>query len=177
MRRMVRFGGARRGGRFRLTVTAGGCSGYNAEFTVEAPLVGDEVCRSATRTFPAGRVASAARWVTIDFADTPSSTGLSFTIPMPAPAAARRAAAPARNRRALRRGYQRHPAQLRRAGMAAANGMPESLADFEDAILGAGLDPAVESLIGQADAPASATKARCSSCYPPGVRHRPIPHR
>lgn len=34
--------------------------------------------------------------------------------------------------------------------MAAANGMPESLADFEDAILGAGLDPAVESLIGQA---------------------------
>jgi predicted Fe-Mo cluster-binding NifX family protein len=44
MRRMVRFSGAGRRAGFRLTVSAGGCSGYSSEFTVEAaPLAGDEV--------------------------------------------------------------------------------------------------------------------------------------
>ena len=41
IRRMVRFSEHPQGG-FRLTVTAGGCSGYNSEFSVEpAPREGD----------------------------------------------------------------------------------------------------------------------------------------
>ena len=48
VRRMVRFGGAGDNAGFRLTVSAGGCSGLASEFTVESvPLAGDAVVEVA----------------------------------------------------------------------------------------------------------------------------------
>ncbi|MBL8435858.1 MAG: iron-sulfur cluster assembly accessory protein [Zoogloea sp.] len=83
MRRMVRFAGLGAEAGFRLTVTAGGCSGYNAEFTVEgAPLDGDQVLPVGDlRVFLPAESRLLLDGVTIDFADTPSSTGLSFHNP------------------------------------------------------------------------------------------------
>jgi len=63
IRRMVTFSGLPTTAGFRLTVTPGGCSGYNAEFTVEAE--------------PAA----------VDFADTPTKSGLTFVNPSAAPCA------------------------------------------------------------------------------------------
>ena len=83
MRRMVRFSGLGAEAGFRLTVTAGRCSGYNAEFTVEgAPLAGDEVLPVGDlNVFLPAESRLLLDGVTIDFADTPSSTGLSFHNP------------------------------------------------------------------------------------------------
>jgi iron-sulfur cluster assembly accessory protein len=82
IRRMLRFSGAPGSG-FRLVVTAGGCSGLAGDFTVEAtPREGDAVYEhdgmkfflpSESRLLLAG--------VTIDFADTPTQTGLVFHDP------------------------------------------------------------------------------------------------
>lgn len=83
MRRMVRFGGQGENAGFRLVVTAGGCSGYDASFSVEsAPLAGDEALDldglglflpAASRVLLDG--------VIVDFADTPTSAGLTFFNP------------------------------------------------------------------------------------------------
>lgn len=81
MRRMVRFGGA--GAGFRLTVSAGGCSGYASEFSVEAaPKPGDAAIEvNGLKLFlPAGSRLML-EGVTIDFADTPTQTGLTFFNP------------------------------------------------------------------------------------------------
>jgi iron-sulfur cluster assembly accessory protein len=81
--RMVRFGNAGPKPGFRLTVTEGGCSGLAAEFTVEAsPQEGDATFEwnGLTLFLPA-----ASRMlldgVTIDFSETPTSSGLSFFNP------------------------------------------------------------------------------------------------
>lgn len=83
MRRFVRFSGLPEGSGFRLTVSAGGCSGYNSEFTVEAaPLPGDEalVVNGLTLLLPA-ESRLLLEGVTIDCIDTPTKSGLSFFNP------------------------------------------------------------------------------------------------
>jgi iron-sulfur cluster assembly accessory protein len=82
IRRILRFGGGAGHG-FRLVVSPGGCSGLSGEFTVEsAPRDGDAVLPykdmklflpAASRLLLSG--------VTIDFADTPTQTGLVFHDP------------------------------------------------------------------------------------------------
>ncbi len=82
MRRMVRFSETPAGG-FRLTVTPGGCSGYASEFTVEAaPQDGDaDVSVNGLRVFLPAESRLLLEGVTIDFADTPTKSGLTFVNP------------------------------------------------------------------------------------------------
>jgi iron-sulfur cluster assembly protein len=82
IRRMVQFSGGSGCG-FRLTVSAGGCSGLAAQFDVEAaPRPGDSVVEQGGIAFflPA-ESRLLLDGVTIDFADTPSQTGLLFRDP------------------------------------------------------------------------------------------------
>ncbi len=82
IRRMLRMGGSADAG-FRLVVSAGGCSGLTADFSVEsAPKTGDLVFEHGGMKFfvPAPSRALLAG-VTIDFADTPVQTGLVFHDP------------------------------------------------------------------------------------------------
>ncbi|MDT7838734.1 HesB/IscA family protein [Aquabacterium sp. OR-4] len=82
MRRMVRFSETPAGG-FRLTVTPGGCSGYASEFTVEAaPQAGDaDVLVNGLRMFLPAESRLLLEGVSIDFADTPTKSGLTFVNP------------------------------------------------------------------------------------------------
>ena len=82
MRRMVRFSTTPAGG-FRLTVTPGGCSGYSSEFSVEAaPRGGDaELAFNGLRVFLPAESRLLLDGVTVDFADTPTQSGLTFFNP------------------------------------------------------------------------------------------------
>ncbi len=82
MRRMVRFSTTPVGG-FRLTVTPGGCSGYSSEFSVEAaPRGGDaELAFNGLRVFLPAESRLLLDGVTVDFADTPTQSGLTFFNP------------------------------------------------------------------------------------------------
>jgi iron-sulfur cluster assembly accessory protein len=82
MRRMVRFSATPAGG-FRLTVAPGGCSGYKSEFSVEpAPRDGDvELAVNGLRVFLAAESRLLLDGVTVDFADTPTQSGLTFFNP------------------------------------------------------------------------------------------------
>ena len=79
MRRMVRFSETPAGG-FRLTVTPGGCSGYSAEFSVEAaPREGDaEQAVEGLRVFLPTESRLLLDGVTIDHVDTPLQSGFTF---------------------------------------------------------------------------------------------------
>ncbi|WP_157270418.1 HesB/IscA family protein [Azohydromonas aeria] len=79
MRRMVRFSETPAGG-FRLTVTPGGCSGYSAEFSVEAaPRAGDaEQAVEGLRMFLPAESRLLLDGVTIDHVDTPLQSGFTF---------------------------------------------------------------------------------------------------
>jgi iron-sulfur cluster assembly accessory protein len=83
MRRMVRFSDHPAGG-FRLSVSPGGCSGYASEFTVEsAPRVGDAdlMVNGSLRMFLPAESRLLLHGVTVDFADTPTQSGLVFVNP------------------------------------------------------------------------------------------------
>jgi iron-sulfur cluster assembly protein len=82
IRRMVRFS-EHPGGGFRLTVSAGGCSGYNSEFTVEpAAQEGDsELLLGSVKVFLPAESRLMLDGVTVDFADTPTKSGLTFFNP------------------------------------------------------------------------------------------------
>ena len=82
IRRMVRFSEHPSGG-FRLTVSAGGCSGYNSEFTVEAaPAAGDsELLVNGVKVYLPAESRLMLDGVTVDFADTPTKSGLTFMNP------------------------------------------------------------------------------------------------
>jgi iron-sulfur cluster assembly protein len=82
MRRMVRFSTNPEGG-FRLTVAPGGCSGYSSEFTVEpAPRGGDaELAVNGVRVFLPAESRLLLDGVTVDFAETPLQSGLTFVNP------------------------------------------------------------------------------------------------
>jgi iron-sulfur cluster assembly accessory protein len=88
IRRMVRFSEHPAGG-FRLTVSPGGCSGYSAEFTVEAaPRAGDaEVAVGGTRVFLPAESRLVLDGLSVDFEDTPTRSGLTFFNPNAAPCA------------------------------------------------------------------------------------------
>ena len=83
MRRMVRFGGAGEDAGFRLTVSPGGCSGYSSAFSVEAaPLPGDAaVVINGVKLFLPAESRLMLDGITIDFADTPTQSGLTFVNP------------------------------------------------------------------------------------------------
>ncbi|MEY2873673.1 MAG: hypothetical protein RLZZ373_1044 [Pseudomonadota bacterium] len=89
IRRMVMFSGLPPTAGFRLTVTAGGCSGYNAEFTVEAePATGDETATvNGIKVFMPADTCTLLDGVQVDFADTPTKSGLTFVNPGAAPCA------------------------------------------------------------------------------------------
>lgn len=88
IRRMVRFSDHPTGG-MRLTVTPGGCSGYSSEFTVEAaPRAGDaEMSFGGTRVFLPAESRLVLDGVIVDFVDSPTKSGLTFTNPGQAPCA------------------------------------------------------------------------------------------
>ncbi len=83
IRRMIRFNGGGETGGFRLTVTAGGCSGLASEFSVEAaPLAGDSVLEcNGIKLFLPAESRLLLEGVTIDFADTLANSGLTFIDP------------------------------------------------------------------------------------------------
>jgi iron-sulfur cluster assembly protein len=78
--RMVRFGGAGENAGFRLTVSAGGCSGLASEFSVEAAaLPGDAVVEVNTvKFFLPAESRLLLEGATIDFSESPTGGGLSF---------------------------------------------------------------------------------------------------
>jgi iron-sulfur cluster assembly protein len=82
IRRMLRFGPGPGSG-FRIVVTAGGCSGLAGDFSVEiAPRPGDAVYEhNGMKFFLPAESRLLLAGVTIDFADTPTQTGLVFHDP------------------------------------------------------------------------------------------------
>ena len=83
MRRIVRFGGGPADSGFRLTVTAGGCSGLAAEFAAEAaPKAGDVTLDwNGLKVFLPAESRLLLDGVTIDFVDTALESGLTFINP------------------------------------------------------------------------------------------------
>jgi len=83
IQRMIRFSGVGPGAGFRLQVSASGCSGLAAEFSVEAtPAAGDSVVEAGgVKLFLPAESRLLLDGVTIDFADTPTNSGLSFIDP------------------------------------------------------------------------------------------------
>lgn len=83
--RMVRFGGAGDKAGFRLSVSAGGCSGLASEFTVEAvALPGDAVVEvNSVKFFLPAESRLLLDGATIDFTETPTGGGLSFVTATP----------------------------------------------------------------------------------------------
>ncbi|MDO9009653.1 MAG: iron-sulfur cluster biosynthesis family protein [Thiobacillus sp.] len=83
--RMVRFGGAGDNAGFRLSVSAGGCSGLASEFSVEAAaLPGDAVVEVNTvKFFLPAESRLLLEGATIDFSESPTGGGLSFITATP----------------------------------------------------------------------------------------------
>lgn len=82
IQRMMRFDGAPGSG-FRLQVSAGGCSGLAAQFSVEAqPRPGDAVVNlSGVKFFLPAESRLLLDGVTIDFVDSPLQSGFVFHDP------------------------------------------------------------------------------------------------
>jgi len=82
MRMMLRVDGGAGSG-FRLAVSPGGCSGLAADISVRSePQVGDAVVeREGVKLFLPAESRLLLDGVTIDFADTPTQTGLVFHDP------------------------------------------------------------------------------------------------
>jgi iron-sulfur cluster assembly protein len=82
IRRMLRLGGGTSSG-FRLVVTTGGCSGLSGSFSIEqGPTAGDAVVeQNGLRLFLPAESRLLLQGVTVDFADTPTQTGLVFHDP------------------------------------------------------------------------------------------------
>lgn len=83
IRSMIRFSGVGANAGFRLQVSAGGCSGLAADFSVEdQPAAGDSVLDvNGAKLFLPAESRLLLEGVTIDFADTPTNSGLSFIDP------------------------------------------------------------------------------------------------
>lgn len=88
IRRMVSFSETPSGG-MRLVVTPGGCSGYSAEFTVEAaPMAGDcEMPVAGAKLYLPAESRMVLDGTIVDFADTPTKSGFVITNPGAAPCA------------------------------------------------------------------------------------------
>lgn len=89
MRRIVRFSGLPAGAGFRLLVSPGGCSGYQAEFSAEAALKEGEQALEVgdLLLFLPAESRLLLDGVTIDFVDTPTQSGLTFVSQNQAPCA------------------------------------------------------------------------------------------
>jgi iron-sulfur cluster assembly protein len=82
IRRMLRFGGALGSG-FRLAVSPGGCSGFAADFSIQSePQAGETVFEyNGMKLFLPAETCLLLQGVTMDFADTPTESGLIFRDP------------------------------------------------------------------------------------------------
>ena len=83
IRRMVRFSGLGASAGFRLVVSAGGCSGLNSEFTIEAtPAAGDSTLDvNGVPLFLPAESRLLLDGVTVDFSDSAMSSGFTFINP------------------------------------------------------------------------------------------------
>lgn len=83
IQRMIRFSGVGDRAGFRLKVSPGGCSGLSAEFSVEAKAAPGETLAvvNGLSLFLPPESLLLLDGVTIDFADTPTSSGLAFLDP------------------------------------------------------------------------------------------------
>lgn len=88
MKRMVRFGQGGPDGGFRLAVKAGGCSGFDSSFSIEAaPLPGDSVIeQDGVRLFLEAASCELLRGYTVDFRESRLEGGLAFSKAGEAPA-------------------------------------------------------------------------------------------
>lgn len=94
--RVVRFSGMGAGAGLRLAVTPGGCSGYASEFSAEAgPQLGETLLEiGGVRLFLAAESSLLLDGLTMDFTETATESGLTFTDPNKAACACSSAAAP-----------------------------------------------------------------------------------
>lgn len=83
LRRLLRFSGLPAGAGLRLAVSAGGCSGYQADVAAETgPRPGDSVLEiDGLKIFLPAQSRVLLDGATIDFADTPTQTGLTVLHP------------------------------------------------------------------------------------------------
>ena len=83
IRRMIRFGGQGGEAGFRLSVSAGGCSGMNSEFSIEAvPKAGDQALLvNGVKLFLPAESRMLLNGVTIDFIENAVQSGLTFIDP------------------------------------------------------------------------------------------------
>ena len=81
--RVVRFSGLGTGAGLRLAVKPGGCSGYSSEFSAEAAPLADEQLLEVggVRLFLAAESRLLLNGLTMDFVETATESGLSFTDP------------------------------------------------------------------------------------------------
>ncbi len=81
--RIVRFSGLAAGAGLRLAVTPGGCSGYSSEFSAQqAPQDGEQLLEvGGVRFFLGAQTRLLLNGITIDFVETATQSGLSFTDP------------------------------------------------------------------------------------------------
>lgn len=83
LRRIVRFSGLGESAGLRLVVSAGGCSGFNSEFSAEAaPRAGEQTLDvNGMRVFLPAESRLLLDGVTVDFTETATQSGLSFINP------------------------------------------------------------------------------------------------
>lgn len=81
--RIVRFSGLAAGAGLRLAVTPGGCSGYSSEFSAEqVPQAGEQVLEvDGVRLFLGVQSRLMLQGITVDFVETATQSGLTFTDP------------------------------------------------------------------------------------------------
>lgn len=81
--RIVRFSGLAAGAGLRLAVTPGGCSGYSSEFSAEqVPQAGEQVLEvGGVRLFLGAQSRLMLQGITVDFVETATQSGLTFTDP------------------------------------------------------------------------------------------------
>jgi iron-sulfur cluster assembly accessory protein len=81
--RVVRFSGLAAGAGLRLAVKPGGCSGYSSEFSAQAAPAADEQLLEVggVRLFLAAESRLLLNGLVVDFVETATESGLSFTDP------------------------------------------------------------------------------------------------
>jgi iron-sulfur cluster assembly accessory protein len=81
--RVVRFSGLAAGAGLRLAVKPGGCSGYSSEFSAQAaPAADEQLCEvGGVRLFLAAESRLLLNGLVVDFVETATESGLSFTDP------------------------------------------------------------------------------------------------
>ena len=83
MKRMTRFGGGQAESGFRLTVKAGGCSGYDSSFTIETEPADDDTVieQHGARLFLTAASCEFLRGHTVDFVESRMDGSLKFSKP------------------------------------------------------------------------------------------------